>query len=447
MKSVILKKGLDLTLEGKASKQVLELPVEGIYGIRPDNFRGIKPRPLVKPGDSVEVGSPIFCNKENQRQLFCSPVSGTVVDVERGERRKIEYIKIQADGKQTAKDFDVKNPELLNAEQVVDILCETGLLFGIRKRPYDIIATPDDMPRSIFCSAFNKMPLAAELDFILSKNLDAFQMGVNALARIAPFHLGISPEEKDVLGSVQNAETVVFDGPNPSGNVGVQINHVSPINKGETVWTIAPEEVIAIGRLFKNGQNDLRRTFALAGSEIISPQYYTAPLGAPLDSLLKSQLKTEEHVRIISGNPFVGTVVSSVCYLAAFATEITAIPEGDDIHELLGWISPRLKQFSANRSYFSWLHKNKTYNLDARIKGGGRHMIMSGEYDRVFPMDIFPEYLIKAILSGDIEKMEQLGIYEVAPEDFAVAEFVDSSKLNLQRIVREGLDMLRKENE
>jgi Na+-transporting NADH:ubiquinone oxidoreductase subunit A len=236
----------------------------------------------------------------------------------------------------------------------------------------------------------------------------------------------------------------VFDGAAPAGNVGVQINHLNPVNKGEVVWTVGAEEVIFIGHLFNAGQVDLTRTIALVGSQVKEPVYARVRVGQSLEGLLNGRLE-EGHNRIINGNVLTGKKCSEKAFLNAHATEVTVIPEGDDVHELLGWIAPRFNEFSTSRSYFSWLCPKKEYTLDARIKGGERHMIMSGEYDKVFPMDIYPEQLIKAIIAGDIDRMEALGIYEVAPEDFAVCEFVCSSKMELQRIVREGLDMLRKE--
>ena len=228
--------------------------------------------------------------------------------------------------------------------------------------------------------------------------------------------------------------------------MGVQVNNIDPVNKGEVVWTVDPTAVIFFGRLFNTGKVNLTRTVAVAGSEISSPAYVDALVGTPLRAILDGQLKQSEHTRIIQGNPLTGSLSSLDDYLGAHVSEVTAIPEGDDNDEFLGWIAPRTSQFSVNRSYFSWLFGNKEYALDARIKGGERHMIMSGEYDKYLPMDIYGEYLIKAIIAGDIDKMEQLGIYEVSPEDFAVAEFADSSKLELQKIVREGSNMLRKEN-
>jgi len=292
------------------------------------------------------------------------------------------------------------------------------------------------------------MPLSANFEFELTGNEDAFQAGITALSRIAPVRLGIgSKQSAAALTSVQDAEVYVFDGPCPAGNVGVQVNHISPISKGDTVWTVEPSSVIFIGRLFLTGKVDLRRTIAVAGSQVSDPSYTEVLVGTPLSDILSGRLSKTEHVRIINGNPLTGSVSDLAGFLGAHTSEVTVIPEGDDNDEMFGWILPRTHEFSASRSYLSWLMgKHREYDLDARIKGGERHLIMSGEYDKVFPMDIYAEYLVKSLIAGDIDKQEQLGIYEVSPEDFALAEFVDSSKLPLQKIVRDGLDILRKEN-
>jgi Na+-transporting NADH:ubiquinone oxidoreductase subunit A len=289
------------------------------------------------------------------------------------------------------------------------------------------------------------MPLAADFEFVLTGKENDFQTGLTALSKIAPVSLGIGAKQSHhALTSAKSVNVTVFDGAAPAGNVGVQINHLNPVNKGEVVWTVGAEEVIFIGHLFNSGQVDLTRTIALVGSQVKEPAYARVRVGQNLEGLLNGRLEGGNN-RIINGNVLTGKKCDAKAFLNAHATEVTVIPEGDDVHELLGWIAPRFNEFSTSRSYFSWLCPKKEYTLDARIKGGERHMIMSGEYDKVFPMDIYPEQLIKAIIAGDIDRMEALGIYEVAPEDFAVCEFVCSSKMELQRIVREGLDMLRKE--
>ena len=435
-----LRKGLDVNLKGKANLETMQTKVEGQYALVPDDFYGMKPKLVVKEGDTVKVGDALFVDKNHPEVKFVSPVSGTVALVERGERRKVMSVRVDADGKQTAKTFDEKD--------ALKLLLESGLFGFFRMRPYDVVANPEDKPKAIFVSAFNSMPLAADFEYVLKGQEKEWQAGLSLLAKIAKVNLGISKKQTaEALTAAKDCTITVFDGPAPAGNVGVQINHVDPINKGEVVWTLGAEEVIFIGRLLQTGKVDLTRTIAVAGSEVKAPKYVKTFVGQPLKSILAGQIDESKSLRIINGNPMVGVKAPKDGWLAAHATEVTVIPEGDDVYEMLGWIAPRFKEFSTSRSYFSWLRPKKAeYELDARIKGGERHMIMSGEYDRVFPMDIYAGYLVKAIIAGDIDRQEALGIYEVAPEDFAIAEFVDSSKLELQRIVREGLDILRKEN-
>lgn len=443
-----LRKGLDINLKGKAANKLSDAGACDIYGLVPDDFTGLKPKVVVKEGDVVKAGDALFVNKLYPEVRFVSPVSGTVAGVVRGERRKVLSVQVKADKEQQYADFGKKDVKTLSAEQVVKALTESGLFAFFRQRPYDVTACPNDKPKAIFVSSFSDMPLAADFEVALKGNETDFQTGIDAMSRIANVYLGVKPGASNALMQAKNATVTVFDGPCPAGNVGVQINHVSPINKGEIVWTIGAEELIFVGRLFNKGIVDLRRVIAVAGSEIKAPEYVNVKVGQQIGSIVDGRISSERNVRIINGNPLVGRKADKDCFLGAHTTEITVIPEGDDVNEAFGWIMPRFNDFSTSRTYFSWLMgKKKEYTLDARVKGGERHMIMSNEYDKVFPMDIMPEYLIKAIITGDIDKMEALGIYEVAPEDFAVCEFVDSSKLELQRIVREGLDMLRKENE
>ncbi len=443
-----LRKGLDINLKGKAALTKIAVKEAGEFALVPEDFVGLTPKVVVREGDKVKAGDALFVNKKFPDVRFSSPVSGTVTAVVRGDRRKLLCVKVKPDAKQEFRDFGVKDPAKLDGNAVVQVLLEAGLFGYINQLPYAVSTTPDVMPKAIFVSAFRDMPLAADFSVELEGNEKAFQAGLTALSKVGQTYLGISPSQASgPLASMKDVEVNIFDGPCPAGNVGVQVNHLNPVNKGEVVWTVDPTSVIFMGRLFLEGKVNLCRTIALAGSEISDPCYAEIKVGQPLRPLLEGRLKNQEHVRLINGNPLTGRRCSLDDYVGAHTSEVTAIPEGDDRDEMFGWIMPRLKEFSANRSYFSWLFgKNKEYVLDARVKGGERHMIMSGEYDSVLPMDIYAEYLIKAIIVGDIDKMEQLGIYEVAPEDFAVAEFVDSSKLELQRIVREGLDLLRKEN-
>ena len=414
-----LRKGLDINLKGKAAEEFMSVKEPGFYSLVPDDFTGITPKVVVKEQEYVMAGGPLFIDKNHPELKFVSPVSGVVTSVERGARRKVLNIVVEAAAEQDYEEFGKMDPSKMSAQEVKDALLQAGMFAFIRQRPYDVIADPTVTPKAIFISAFDSNPLAPDFEFVLKGEEANFQTGLDALSRMAKTYLSISVKQKAAaLVQAKNVTLTAFDGPNPAGNVGVQINHISPIVKGETVWTIGAEAVIFIGRLMNTGRVDLTRTVAVTGSEVLKPAY--------------CKLRT-------------GKKVAPNGFLGAFDSQLSVIPEGDEIHEMLGWIMPRFNQFSVNRSYFSWLMGKKEYVIDARIKGGERHMIMSNEYDRVFPMDIYPEYLLKAIIAGDIDRMEALGIYEVAPEDFALCEFVCSSKVEVQRIVRAGLDMLRAE--
>ena len=440
-----LHKGLDIHLQGKAEEKLIQLKSNGQYALVPDDFEGVTPKVVVKEGDIVKAGDALFVNKQYPEVKFASPVSGKVVEVVRGERRKVLCVKVQADAEQEFVDFGKKDVGTLTGEQVVNALLEAGIFGYINQLPYAVSTNPSVLPKAIFVSALRDKPLAGDFEFEVQGQEQDFQTGITALSKIAKTYLGVGVGSK--LEGIKDAEVNIFDGKCPAGNVGVQVNNIAPVNKGEVVWTIGdPTVVLFIGRLLNTGKVNLSRRVALCGSEVKNPAYVDMLVGEELSTLLSNSYDASKNVRIINGNVLTGRPTTKEGFLGAHTSEITVIPEGNDADEMLGWILPRFKQFSVNRSYFSWLCGKKQYALDARIKGGERHMIMSGEYDKVLPMDIYGEYLIKAIIAGDIDRQEALGIYEVSPEDFALAEFVDSSKLELQRIVREGLNILRKEN-
>ena len=440
MNQVKLKRGLDIKLKGCAERKVVDAASCEVVALVPDDFYGIVPKLLVREGDAVKIGTPVFYDKNHPEVKVVSPVCGEVKAVNRGERRKIMSVEIALSGEQNQEEIDAPK------EDVFKILLETGLFAFFKQRPYDIVADPNAMPKAIFISAFDSAPLAPDYDFVLADEKAYFQKGVDELAKLSEVYVGV--RANSIFADVQNAKVTAFDGPHPAGNVGVQINHLNPINKGEVVWVVNPADVAIIGKYFATGKLDFTRIVALAGSEVKNPCYVRAMLGASISAVVNGNVNKDRTLRYINGNPLSGVQTAENAYLSAVAHQVTVIPEGDDVNEMLGWIAPRFSQFSVSRSYFSWLRNlfcKQGYTLDARVKGGERHMIMSGEYDSVLPMDILPEYLIKAIIAWDIDKMEALGIYEVAPEDFALCEFVDSSKLELQHIVRKGLDDLREE--
>ncbi len=441
-----LRKGLDINLKGKATQGYLSVKEPGFYSLVPDDFTGITPKVVVKEQEYVMAGGPLFIDKNHPELKFVSPVSGVVTSVERGAKRKVLNIVVEAAAEQDYEEFGKKDPAKMDGQQVKEVLLNAGLFAFIRQRPYDVVADPTIQPKAIFVSAFDSNPLAPDFEFALKGEEQNFQTGLTALSRMAKTYLSLSANQKAAaLTGAKDVTINVFDGPNPAGNVGVQINHIDPVCKGETVWTLGAEAVIFIGRVLNTGRVDFTRTVAVTGSEVLKPAYCKLKVGALLTNVFQGNVNKNKDLRYISGNVLTGKQVSPNGYLGAFHNQLTVIPEGDEVHEFLGWIAPRCNQFSTSHSYFSWLMGKKEYVFDARVKGGERHMIMSHEYDKVFPMDIYPEYLLKAIIAGDIDRMEALGIYEVAPEDFALCEFVCSSKVEIQRIVRAGLDMLRAE--
>ncbi len=442
-----LRKGLNIQLAGKAAERKTRVGRCEEYALVPDDFTGVTPKLVVREGDEVKAGDALFIDKNCPEVRFASPVSGKVAAVVRGERRKVLCVKVKADSEQKFAEFGQKDVASLKGEDVKAALLEAGLFGYINQLPYAVVANPADQPKAIFVSALRDKPLAGDFEFELKDNEAAWQTGLTALSKMAKTYLGVGAKQTaSALLNAKDVEVNIFDGPCPAGNVGVQVNHLDPVNKGEVVWIVEPTAVIFFGRLLLTGRVDLTRTVAVAGSEVREPAYVDALVGTPLKAILDGQIDEGKNVRIINGNPLTGSRDSLEGFLGAHSSVVSVIPEGDDAAEMLGWIMPRFNQLSVNRSYFSWLFPKREYRLDARVKGGERHMIMSGEYDRVLPMDIYGEYLIKAIIAGDIDRQEQLGIYEVSPEDFALAEFVDSSKLELQKIVREGLNTLRKEN-
>lgn len=441
-----IKKGLDINLKGKASEVLLKGGKSDSYAIVPDYYNGIVPKVVAKVGEKVKAGSVLMTDKNRPEIKFVSPVSGEVTAVNRGEKRKVLSIVVKPDAQIEYEEFGKKNVSSLRGEEVKAALLDAGMWPFIKQRPYDIVATPTDFPRDIFVSAFYSAPLAPNFDFIYKGQEADFQAGLDALTKLTTGKVYVGVRKGSAVAP-KGVELVEVEGPHPAANVGVQINHIRPVNKGEVVWTVNPADVIVMGRLFNKGIADFSRLVVITGSETTERGYIRTISGCTISSLVSGKiLEGKEHLRIISGNVLTGTKVKPDGYLGAYDNQITVIPEGDETFELFGWATPGCGKYSVSHSYLTWLlGKNKEYVIDARIRGGKRAMIMSHEYDKYFPMDILPEYLIKAILAFDIDKMENLGIYEVAPEDFALCEFVDTSKLELQKIVRDGLNLLYKE--
>ena len=445
-KTIKLCKGLDIQLQGVAEKKTTVLPLASTYAVSPLDFLGVTPKMLVKVGDAVKAGTPLFFNKNNASVLFTSPVSGTVAAVVRGEKRRILAVEIAADSTIAYEEFATLDVKSASRDQIVELLLKSGLWTLLIQRPYGIIANPADMPKSIFVSAFDSAPLAPDYGYTLAEDKEALQKGFEVLGRLTEGKVHLSYNACDAAPQFTGVELHAFKGKHPAGNVGVQIHHIDPINKGEKVWTVGYADVAVIGRLFLNGKVDMTRTVAVTGSQVAAPAYVKVVAGAKLESILAGNLVENAHARYISGNALTGRNVGAEGYLGYYSNQLTIIPEGDD-YEFMGWAMPRFNKFSVSRAYFSWLFPNRKYNLNTNTNGEERAFVVNGLYEKYLPMDIYPMHLLKAIMAGDLDKMEALGIYEVVEEDFALCEFVDPSKIDMQQVIRNGINLMIKEGE
>ena len=447
-KVIKIKKGLNIPLVGQAEKILAKAEKSQTYAIRPTDFHGLTPKLKVKVDDKVKKGTPLFYDKYRQEIQFVSPVSGIVSAINRGERRRILEVVITPDGNNEAESFDTGNYEALSSDELIKMLQSAGLWPFVRQRPYDVIANPNEKPKAIFISGFNTAPLAPDYDFVLNGEEDAFQAGVNVLSKLTEgkVHLNVS-DAFPVSPLYQKTEKVQlnkFAGKHPAGNVGVQIHYINPILKGDVIWYVNPLDVVQIGKFFMNGELDFSRIVVVAGSEANEPRYFRTHIGSSIKSIVGNNVKKENEVRYVSGNPLTGSKENEETYLGFYDAQISLIPEGRH-SEFLGWAMPGLNKFSLSHTFLSWLTPSKKYALNTNFNGGERAFVMSGEYEKVFPFEILPVQLLKAVLAEDIEAMEALGIYEVAPEDFALCEFVCTSKIESQEIVRKGLDLMIKE--
>ncbi|MNQ29553.1 Na(+)-translocating NADH-quinone reductase subunit A [compost metagenome] len=443
-----IKRGLNLKLIGEAVKTVQDMPIADVFAIKPADFTALTPKLLVKEGDNVFAGTPLFYNKDNEVVKISSPVSGEVVEILRGEKRVVLEIKILADRQIKYAPFKKSNPNNLDREEIVELLLNSGVWPFIRQRPYGIVAKPGESPKSIFISAFDSNPLAPDNDFIMSGNEINFQTGLDALRKLTPgkIHLNVrdNPIPSPTFAKAQAVQLNKISGPHPAGNVGVQIHHIDPVNKGEVVWYINPQDVLIIGKLFNEGIFDATRLIALTGSQINEPKYYKTIVGCSIKNIIADGGLRKGENRIISGNILTGNQIPADGYLGFYDSQITVIPEGNEF-EFMGWLTPGFNKFSLSRTFFSWLTPNKKHELNTNMHGEERPFVITGQYEKVFPMDIYPVHLLKSVLIEDIEMMEKLGIYEVVEEDFALCELVCTSKIKSQEIIRHGLDIIRKE--
>ena len=446
---ITVKKGLDIKMKGVSDKVMAEANLSKFFAIKPSDFPNLTPKLLVKEGDKVKCGSPVFCDKYNDVVTFVSPASGVVDKVVRGEKRRILAITILSDGKFTQLNSKVKDFSKLDRSELKSDLLKSGLWPLLRMRPIDIIARPEDNPKSIFISSFDTNPLSPDYDFIMHNKSAEFSAGLEILSLLTDgvVNLQIRKSSDEVFSKAKNVQTNFVKGPHPAGNVGVQMHKIDPINKGEVVWYINPQDVMILGRYSLTGAYDANKVISLGGENTDFPKYVKTISGSSIESILDDSI-IKDNSRIISGNPLTGQKVEKDSFLGFYHHQLSILPEGDDYKFFLseGWLSLGFNRFSASKSYPTWLlPKSKTYQFDTNLNGEERSFVVSGQYEKVFPFDIYPVQLIKSIITNDIEKMEYLGIYEVSPEDFALCEFVCTSKINVQSIVREGLDLVYKE--
>ncbi len=446
-KDIRIKKGLNLNLVGAAELTTSKAVSSNVYTLNLEDFHGVTPKMLVKQGAEIKAGEPIFYNKNVEDMLFVSPVSGELVEIERGARRKILSVKVLADKTQETLSHKTISLENATKQDIKAFLLKGGCWPFIKQRPYDVIANPDATPKSIFVSGYNSGPLTADLDYVLKGKEAELQAALSALAKLTPgkIHVSVGKNGNSPLATMNGVELHKVSGPHPTGLVGTQINKLDPINKGELVWTVSPQDLIVIGEFLLTGKFNAERTVALAGSSVKAPKYYTTKIGAEISTFLYASGVNEENFRVINGDVLTGSKSSPDGSLGFYNNTVTAIPEGDD-YDFFGWNKPIFNKVSNTRALtFSWLQPKKKYDLNTNTNGEHRAFVVTGHYEEVFPLDIYPMQLLKACMVKDLDEMEQLGLYEVAPEDFSLTEFICISKQPHQKIIREGLDLLQKE--
>ena len=449
-KTIKLKKGFDIKLAGKAEKQLGDFKRAKTFAIKPADFMGMqRPKVTVNEGDSVKAGTPILFDKAMESVQYVAPVSGEIVEIKRGEKRKLLEIKILADAEITYESFEKfteSSLKTLTKETAVAQLCKGGVWPQLIQRPFGIVANPQDSPKAIFISGFDTNPLSPDYALTLKGEEKYFQAGVLVLQKLTSgkVHLGLEldAEIAPVFANVQGVQVNKFSGQHPAGNVGVHIHHIDPINKGEIIWTISPFGVVQIGKLFIEGKYDASKIVAVTGSEAKNAAYAKTFIGACVDTLVNGNIKND-HIRVVSGNVLTGEKISSDGYLGYYANQITLIPEGD-YEEFLGWLKPSSTKLSFHKALglLSFLNRSKEYVVDTNAHGEERPFVVTGAFEKVLPMDILPTYLFKAIVSEDFDEMEELGLYEVIEEDVAICEFIDPSKNELQKLVRNGIELL-----
>ena len=446
-KDIRIKKGMNINLVGEAEKTTSKAVLSNVYAIKLKDFHGLTPKMLVKQGAEVKAGEALFYNKNVVDMLFVSPVSGELIEIERGARRRIVTLKILADKEQQTLEHSKLNVESATSQDIKAHLLKGGCWPFIKQRPYDIIADPDTNPKAIFVSGYVTAPLAADLDYVLDGKEAELQAAVSALGKLTAgkVHVSVGKSGHSPLAGLNGIELHKVSGPHPAGLVGTQINKIDPINKGELVWTVTPQDLVIIGEYILTGKFNAERTIALVGSSVKAPKYYKTKIGTEVSTFLYGSGVHSENIRVINGDVLTGVKSSPAGYLGYYNNTVTAIPEGDD-YEFFGWNKPIFNKISNTRALtFSWMMPKKKFDLTTNTNGEHRAFVLTGQYEQVFPLDIYPMQLLKACMVKDLDEMEQLGLYEVAPEDFSLTEFICVSKQPHQQIIREGLDLLQQE--
>tara|TARA_B100000780_G_scaffold86812_1_gene59685 strand:- start:5162 stop:6508 length:1347 start_codon:yes stop_codon:yes gene_type:complete len=444
-KDIRLRKGADLNLVGKAEKKINVKSKSDLFAIQPDDFFSLTPKLIVKEGEEVSKGSPVFYDKNNISINFVSPVSGILRSVNRVAKRKIESIVIERQGdREIIHDI----PKELNRGNIIELLTNSGCWPFIRQRPYNIIADPNDTPKSILISCFTSAPLDVDFDFILENNKEDFQSGINIIQKLTNNNvvLTVSDKPTSFFKNIKNVDIIKVSGPHPSANPSVQIQKLFPINVGEKVWVIRPEDIVNIGLFFKTGVYQAQRTIALAGSSLKTPQYFKTKIGSQIEPLIKiAGLKSKSQTRYINGDVLTGSITTNDGFIGFYNNLLSVIPEGNK-YRMFGWL-PFMDNsiLSLSRTSLSWLFSNKGYEIDTNLNGEERAIVVTGEMEKVFPMDIYPMQLLKVCMTGDIEKMEAFGIYEVVPEDFGLIDYANTSKIEAQEIISDAIKLMIKE--
>ena len=444
-KVISFKKGADIILKGKAREVICDNVISESYAIHPDDFFSLIPKLEIRENDEISQGSPIFYDKKNPSIKFASPVSGVISKIVRGPKRKIESVEIEFKGD---KKIIHEIPKKLTRENIIQLLTLSGCWAFIRQRPYNVIANPNDIPKSILISCFTSAPLDVDFDFILKNNQKDFQKGIDILNKLSPCKtiVTVNSESNTFFDKINNVEIIKINGPHPSSNPSVQIQKISPINMGDKVWVLRPEDVVNIGLFFKTGIYQAQRTIAVAGSSVESPQYFKTKIGVKIEKLIEvAKLKTKGHVRYINGDVLSGSITSRESHIGFYNNLLSIIPEGNK-YRMFGWLPFVDNNIpSLSRTSFSWLFSNKSFDIDTNLNGEERALVVTGEMEKVFPMDIYPMQLLKICMTGDIEKMEAFGIYEVVPEDFGLIDYSSTSKIEAQEIISDAIELMLKE--